>query len=69
MPGKKIVADLSASKVMPSKGKPRAKTLAAALNADKGFAGLAACNSISILGHHDGVLEDDLFEHLKDGAA
>lgn len=36
---------------------------------DNGFEGLNAVDSISIIGQHDGLLDDDLFDLLSDEAA
>lgn len=38
-------------------------------NIDNGFAGLEAIESVSLLGEHDGVMDDDLFDLLAEEAA
>lgn len=39
------------------------------INVDKGFAELQAIKSVSLIGKHDGVMDDDLLDLLADDAA
>lgn len=39
------------------------------INVDNGFAGLQAIESVSLIGKHDGVMDDDLLDLLADDAA